>query len=96
MAKKGVGRPTIVQENAIRTRLQKFLPDIYRFYAETLKDGSKVLKQQVSKEILGKLIGDVKVQELRGTDGVRLGVVILPPLNDDSDDKAHKGDKESK
>ncbi len=82
MAKKG--RPSLVEEREIKEKLQKFLPDIYRFYEEVFKSNNKQMKAKVSAEILAKLVADKKEMELLGDPERPLGVVILPELKNGS------------
>lgn len=83
--KRKPGRPSLIEERAIRERLQKYLPDIYRFYDEVFKSGDKRLKAKVSAEILAKLVADKKEMEFSGNPDRPLGVVILPELKHESD-----------
>jgi len=81
--KRKQGRPSLIEERQIREKLQKYLPDIYKFYDEVFKSSDKRLKAKVSAEILAKLVADKKEMEISGDSERPLGVVILPELRDE-------------
>ena len=73
-----IGRPKLVEQREIREKLQKFLPDVYKVYEEIFAlPGRLDLKEKTAKEILSKLIPDLKQTEVSGTEGGPLEIKIV-------------------
>ena len=73
-----MARPRIKDQREIREQLQKFLPDVVKTYEEIFKlVGRYDLKEKASKEILAKLIPDLKTTELTGTEGAPIEIKII-------------------